>query len=85
LFNVYLKEDVLDTLGLPLTLRFGRIGHVEVQIPWNQLGRKAVIVKLEQVHVLVYAKYQWEDEANERRLEAIKQAQLRVAEEKAEE
>jgi hypothetical protein len=85
LFNVFFKEDVLDPLGLPLTLRFGRIGHMEVQIPWNQLGRKAMIVKLEQVHVLAYAKYQWEDEANERRLEAIKQAQLRVAEEKAEE
>jgi len=84
LFNVCLKDDILDLLGLPITLRFARIGHIEIQIPWNQLGGKPVVVKIEQVHVLAYAKYQWEEGANERRLEAIKQAQLRAAEEKAE-
>ncbi len=35
-----------------------RIGHIEIEIPWNQLGRKAVVVKVEGVHVLAYAKYQ---------------------------
>ena len=84
LFNVCLKDDILDLLDLPITLRFARIGHIEIQIPWNQLGGKPVVVKIEEVHVLAYAKYQWEEAANERRLEAIKQAQLRAAEEKAE-
>lgn len=84
LFNVCLKDDILDLLGLPITLRLARIGHIEIQIPWNQLGGKPVVVKIEEVHVLAYAKYQWEDAENKRRLEAIKQAQLRAAEEKAE-
>lgn len=35
-----------------------RIGHVEVEIPWSQLGRKAVVIKVEGVHVLACAKYQ---------------------------
>ncbi len=84
LSNVCLKEDLLDLLGLPVTLRYARIGHIEVTIPWTQLRRKSVVIKVEQVHVLAYAKYQWEVEANQRRLEAIKQAQLSAAESKAE-
>jgi hypothetical protein len=37
---------------------YTRIGHIEIEIPWSQLGRKAVVVKVEGVHVLAYAKYQ---------------------------
>lgn len=93
LSNLCLRDDLLDLLGLPLTLRFARcarmgsglarveggrgptwiarltrlsttyppehrIGHIEVEIPWSQLGRKAVVIKVEGVHVLAYAKYQ---------------------------
>ena len=41
-----------------------RIGHIEVEIPWSQLGRKAVVIKVEGVHVLAYAKYQVRNRAD---------------------
>lgn len=35
-----------------------------MEIPWSQLGRKAVVIKVEGVHVLAYAKYQVRNRAD---------------------
>eukprot|EP00965_Chrysotila_dentata_P120713 3992117-Pleurochrysis_carterae.AAC.1 len=44
--NVELREDVLDTLGLPVVLRGGAVGELEVSVPWGRLKTESVVVKL---------------------------------------
>ena len=47
--NVMVREDVLDSLSLPVALRGGEIGELEVQVPWSKLKTESVVVKINRV------------------------------------
>ena len=44
--DVTLRDDVLDGLGLPIALRGGVIGELELTIPWTKLKTESVVVKV---------------------------------------
>lgn len=47
--DMHIKKSLLDTLELPLALRHGIIGRLEVKIPWSNLGRDPVVVAIDRV------------------------------------
>ena len=64
----------------PPTPLLNRVGLIEVTVPWTQLGKRPLVIKLEGISVLVQTKYELDEASNARRLDAIKQAKLKVAE-----
>ena len=42
--NLVLKPTALDALDLPLALRRGSIGRLQLEIPWSRLGSKPLTV-----------------------------------------
>lgn len=47
--NMHIKKNILDTLELPLALRHGIIGRLEIQIPWKKLTKDPIIVAVDRV------------------------------------
>lgn len=48
-----LKEDALKTLQLPVRLKSGYIGKVNVVIPWTNFTDRAVQVELEDIYLIL--------------------------------
>ncbi|KAG5182559.1 vacuolar protein sorting-associated protein 13A N-terminal domain-containing protein, partial [Tribonema minus] len=59
--NMTLKASVLDPAQLPLELRHGRIGRLELKIPLTRLGTDPIVATLEHVYVVVVPKYEWDE------------------------
>ncbi|KAJ1477084.1 N-terminal region of Chorein, a TM vesicle-mediated sorter-domain-containing protein, partial [Baffinella frigidus] len=51
--DVRLKPEAFDSLGLPLTIREGVIGELEVDISWKSLRAKPVQIRIKDVSVIV--------------------------------
>ena len=52
--DLELRTDCLDGLGAALSLQGGYIGHLSIQIPWNALTSKPVIIELDRVHLILH-------------------------------
>ena len=44
--NVALRPDVLYSLGLPLSVKEGKVALLAIDIPWRKLGKERVFLKL---------------------------------------
>ena len=78
-----LRESAFDFLNLPLTLLKGYIGQVEVKIAggsWSNIMSKPIELWLDNIHILLGPKFDWDEEEREEREQQIKQALLRRAE-----
>ena len=78
-----LRETAFDFLNLPITLLKGYIGQVEVKISggsWTNIMSKPVELWLDNIHILVGRKVDWNEEERAQREQQIKQALLRRAE-----
>ena len=53
LADVALKPEALYTLGLPLSVRSGKIASLELDIPWRHLGKEKVVIRLTGVEATV--------------------------------
>ena len=51
--NVALRPEALYTLGLPLSVKAGRVEKLELDIPWRHLGREKVVIKLSGISATV--------------------------------
>jgi len=51
--NLKLKQSALQSLELPVHIREGAIGTLSVKIPWQHLGTKPVVVRIQQLFVLI--------------------------------
>lgn len=49
--DMHIKKSLLDTLELPLALRHGVIGRLEIQIPWKHLGKDPIVVAVDRVRI----------------------------------
>lgn len=55
--NLYVKREVLDTWGpSPVEVRFGRIGRLELRIPWKSFRLQSTSIVLSDVSVLIAPK-----------------------------
>ena len=78
-----LRESAFDFLNLPVTLLKGYIGQVEVKISggsWTNIMSKPIELWLDNIHILLGPKFEWDEEEREAREQQIKQALLRRAE-----
>ncbi|CAN0528874.1 unnamed protein product, partial [Ectocarpus sp. 12 AP-2014] len=42
--NMHIKKTLMDMLELPLALRHGIIGRLQIQIPWSTLNKDPILV-----------------------------------------
>ena len=78
-----LRESAFDFLNLPLTLLKGYIGQVEVKIAggsWSNIMSKPIELWLDNIHILLGPKFEWDEEEREEREQQMKQAILKRAE-----
>ena len=49
--NLELREEILDTLdtGLPLKLKFGHVGKLQLNFSWANIKSEPVVLILEEV------------------------------------
>ncbi|CAM9958896.1 unnamed protein product, partial [Discosporangium mesarthrocarpum] len=78
--NMRIKKDLLDRLELPLALKHGIIGRLELCIPWSNLGKAPFLVVIDRVFLVVEPKYEWDKKAVKRREQAVKRAKIASAE-----
>ena len=46
---MHIKKSLMDMLELPLALRHGILGRLEIQIPWSTLNKDPILVAVERV------------------------------------
>jgi vacuolar protein sorting-associated protein 13A/C len=51
--NVRLRADIFKQFKLPLELVFGRIGNLQVSVPWKSISSKPVDVTIDDVYIVV--------------------------------
>lgn len=56
LSNLELKDNIIDFLDHPLTLKRGVIKKVYIKIPWYSLSQSESIIKIQGVHILAKPK-----------------------------
>lgn len=47
--DMHIKKSLVDMLELPLALRHGIIGRLEIQIPWSTLNKDPILIAVERV------------------------------------
>ena len=81
--NAQLKESILDALGLPIALREGRVGRLEVTVPWTSIQSSSIVVRLENLTLIGDARYDFAAEVS--RAAAARALALAEAQKKREE
>lgn len=54
--NLSLKDNVLDFLDLPITMKYGYLKKLSLTIPWKHLTSKPTTIKLEGIYLLASPK-----------------------------
>ena len=78
LVSVALKRECLSFLGLPLVVKFGRIGKLEISIPWSALTNGSVVIRISDVSVVVSPKYEADLEQVEKNYQRKKKSWLQL-------
>ncbi|GJP54206.1 hypothetical protein CLOM_g13301 [Closterium sp. NIES-68] len=75
--DLQLKEEALNRLRLPISVKAGFIGSVNLKVPWSRLGVEPVVLLLDRVFILAQpsaapttASHQSAEEEEQQRLEA---------------
>ena len=77
--NIAVRSGALQrALGLPLVIKSGVIGRIQLTIPWSKLSSEPTRLQLDGLLMLVtpQSEADWDAEAEEERNEARKQAAL---------
>eukprot|EP00435_Cladocopium_sp_Y103_P000119 s4872_g1.t1 len=66
-----LKQEVVELLNLPFKLIFGEAADLKINVPWNRLGSRPVVVELTGLRVLLGPKpaTEWSNEEELRRVQ----------------
>lgn len=82
--NLAVKPSALQKLQLPVLVKAGLIGKVELRIPWSKLGSEPTKLRLDNLLLLVgpQSEAEWDQEAESKREAARKEAVLQAHEKK---
>jgi len=82
LTNLRVKKSALDKFDLPFECVEGRVGLFSVSIPWFSLGRSPVVIRIEDIHVVIGPSKptSFDPKDFERRANAVKMEKLERAE-----
>lgn len=50
--NLKLKPDVLEPLQLPVVVKEGFLGKVDIEIPWTKLKQESAILRVGDIFIL---------------------------------
>ncbi|EFA79338.1 hypothetical protein PPL_07756 [Heterostelium album PN500] len=81
LTNLELKEDALANLpiNLPITVKKGFLGRLELKVPWKDLKSKPVIVNIDSIFALAVpqtANYKYDEEAEKKKERETKKKRI---------
>ncbi|XP_066500890.1 vacuolar protein sorting-associated protein 13A isoform X2 [Hoplias malabaricus] len=81
--NLEIKENALSQLDIPFKVRAGRIGRLELKIPWKNLYTQSVEATLDEVYLLIVptASIKYDAEKEEKQLQEARQRELQRIEE----
>jgi len=51
--NMELKKSMFDKLKLPLLLKLGRVGKLQILVPWRSLSSSPVEVIIDSVYMII--------------------------------
>ena len=51
--NPALREDALDSLELPITVKSGFLGLLKFRLPWKNLNSEAAVVRISDLYAIV--------------------------------
>lgn len=78
--GVELRPDVFDSLGLPVTVRGGEVGELEISVPWSKLRTESVVIRVHRLSLLVapVCEDEWDEPLEASRLAARKERELQA-------
>eukprot|EP00227_Mantoniella_beaufortii_P009482 CAMPEP_0197592888 /NCGR_PEP_ID=MMETSP1326-20131121/16295_1 /TAXON_ID=1155430 /ORGANISM="Genus nov. species nov., Strain RCC2288" /LENGTH=245 /DNA_ID=CAMNT_0043158697 /DNA_START=83 /DNA_END=817 /DNA_ORIENTATION=- len=50
--NLRLKTEALNAMNLPFKVQSGVVGRLSLEVPWRNLGKQPVIVKIEELYIV---------------------------------
>jgi vacuolar protein sorting-associated protein 13A/C len=74
------REEALRDLNLPITVKQGILGHLNISIPWTSIWSSPTSVVIEDVYLLAVTKTNVFDEDFETRIQATKERFLQMRE-----
>ena len=78
--NLALRQDALDELELPVTVKAGLVGKLTLRVPWKQISSEPVVIIIDNVLVLACpkppAEYDSEEVQNKRLQTKLRRLQL---------
>ena len=76
--NLHIKSSALQRLQLPVVVKAGVIGEVELSIPWSKLSTEPTKLRLNNLMLLIGPQSEavWDHEAEEKREQKRKTAML---------
>ncbi|XP_050293548.1 intermembrane lipid transfer protein VPS13C-like [Anthonomus grandis grandis] len=83
LTDLKLKPEALYELNLPIEVKIGTIGKIQIQIPWNALWNQSVVVNIDDIHIIanpVVSNQEFDAEKNKRIVRAFKKRTLELLE-----
>src|SRR3989338_4998006 len=51
--NLKVKNEALNALNLPVSLKYGKVKSLELEIPWLSLGSKPIQIKLSDLYLVI--------------------------------
>jgi vacuolar protein sorting-associated protein 13A/C len=80
--NLELKKEALQNFDLPITIKTGFLGRLHLSIPWQNLGSRPAIIRLERIYLVAGPTKVGEDsiEIIEKREQNTKQKRLMLYE-----
>ncbi|XP_038935842.1 intermembrane lipid transfer protein VPS13A isoform X2 [Rattus norvegicus] len=81
--NLVIKENALHELDVPFKVKVGRIGSLQLKIPWKNLYTQPVEAVLEEIYLLIVpsSRIQYDPIKEEKQLMEAKQQELKRIEE----
>ncbi|GAM28695.1 hypothetical protein SAMD00019534_118710, partial [Acytostelium subglobosum LB1] len=81
LTNLELKEDALNNLpiNMPITVKKGYLGRLELKVPWKDLKSKPVIVNIDSIYALAVPQtqnYKYDEEAEKKKEKELKRKRI---------
>lgn len=52
LTDLKIKPDALYELDLPIEVKVGAIGRINIKIPWGCFSKESVVIEMEEVHII---------------------------------
>lgn len=77
--NLKLKKKALNSLGIPVTVKAGLIGKLQLKVPWHNIKNEPLLIEIDRVFLIAEPKdkVNWDESEVKRREQQQKQEKLK--------